>query len=363
MQVPLFRFTLAPHHRRLIAAIDRVVASGRFILGPEVESFEREFADYVGARHCVGVANGTEALMLSLRALGVGPGDDVVVPSFTFYASAEAVAAIGARPVFCDIDPTTFCLTPETVRSALTAHTRAIVAVHLFGYPAPVEELAEFGVPIVEDAAQATGGSGAGGRVGTLGTIAAFSFFPSKNLPCLGDGGAVTTDDPELADRVRMLRHHGSRDKTTFELVGFNSRLDALQAAVLRELLPQLDGWNAARRSAAARYRDLGLDRQVTVPSEPPAGEHVYHLYVVRHPRRDVLAEALREQGIEARSYYAQPIHRQPAMRSYAPNVALPGTEEAARSNLALPMGPELTAAESEHVVAAIERALAATTP
>src|SRR3954465_10645383 len=241
MPVPLFdpRTPLVPLQGDLRAATERVLDSGTFILGPEVEAFEREFADYLGARHAIGVANGTEALTLALRALGVGPGDEVVVPSFTFYASAEAIPPTGARPVFCDVDRETFCVTQETVREAITPRTKAVIVVHLFGNVAPVAEIEALGVPVLEDAAQAAGSIAADGRrAGALGTISTFSFFPSKNLGAFGDGGAVVTSDPELDERVRMLRFHGSRDKETFELVGHNSRLDQLQAGALGGLLP-----------------------------------------------------------------------------------------------------------------------------
>ena len=257
MSVPLFDTStpLAPLRARLNAKAVEVLDGGHYILGPEVSGFEREFADYLGAGHAIGVANGTDALTLALRALGVGPGDEVVVPSFTFYASAEAVPPTGARPVFCDVDPESFCVTPETVRAALTPRTKAVIVVHLFGNVAPVAEIEALGVPVVEDAAQAAGSIAADGRhAGALGTIATFSFFPSKNLGAFGDGGAVATSDDALAERVRMLRFHGSRDKETFELVGHNSRLDALQAALLRVTLPYLDVWSDGRR---ARRRGL----------------------------------------------------------------------------------------------------------
>src|SRR3954451_20112793 len=246
MTVPLFdpSTPLAPLRGEFDAAIKRVLDSKHFILGPEVEAFEAELAAYAGARHAIGVANGTEALTIALRALGVGPGDDVVVPSFTFYASAEAIPPTGARPVFCDIDPQTFTVTAETVRAAMTPDTKAVIAVHLFGNVAPIAEIEALGVPVVEDAAQAAGSVSADGRrPGALGTLATFSFYPSKNLGAFGDGGAVTTGDEALAERVRMLRFHGSKDKQTFELVGHNSRLDELQAAILRVLLPHLDAW------------------------------------------------------------------------------------------------------------------------
>ncbi len=259
MAIPLFATSLERYQPRIAQRLAEVAASGRYILGPEVEAFEREFAEYLGVKHCVGVANGTDALEIALRALGVGAGDEVVVPSFTFYATAEAVAAIGARPVFCDIDPETLCVTAETVDRALTPRTRAVVPVHLFGNVAPVPELRQLGVPVLEDAAQAAGASLAGVRAGALGDAATFSFFPSKNLPCLGDGGAIATDRDDVAQLARRLRFHGSDDKSTFVEVGYNSRLDELQAAVLRLLLPELDGWNAARRAAATAYERHGV--------------------------------------------------------------------------------------------------------
>src|SRR3954451_12819880 len=253
MTVPLFdpSTPLAPLRDQFDAAIKRVLDSKHFILGPEVEAFEAELAAYAGARHAIGVANGTEALTIALRALGVGPGDDVVVPSFTFYASAEAIPPTGARPVFCDIDPQTFTVTAETVRAAMTPDTKAVIAVHLFGNVAPVEEIEALGVPVIEDAAQAAGSLlDDGRRPGALGTIATFSFYPSKNLGAFGDGGAVTTNDEALAETVRTLRFHGSRDKKSFELIGHNSRLDELQAGILRVQLPHLDAWADGRRAA-----------------------------------------------------------------------------------------------------------------
>src|SRR5918994_2369905 len=257
--VPLFARSLEPYHERLGEALDRVMRDGRYILGPEVEAFEEEFARYLGVRHCVGVANGTDALTIALRAAGVGPGDEVVMPSFTFYATAEAALAIGARPAFCDVDPETFCVTSEAVHAALTRRTKAIVPVHLFGNVAPVAELRELGLPVIEDAAQAAGADLGGTKAGALGDAATFSFFPSKNLPCLGDGGAIVTDDDALAEQARVLRFHGSRDKVTFTDVGYNSRLDELQAAALRVLLPELDEWTARRGGGrGAREEDGG---------------------------------------------------------------------------------------------------------
>jgi dTDP-4-amino-4,6-dideoxygalactose transaminase len=351
--VPLFATSLEAYHERLVEALARVVPSERFILGPEVRAFEEEFAAYLGVRHCVGVGNGTDALAIALRALGVDRGDEVVVPSFTFYATAEAVAAIGARPVFCDVDAETFCVTRNTVESAITADTKAVVPVHLFGNVAPVPDLQSLGVPVLEDAAQAAGAALDGTKAGALGDAATFSFFPSKNLPCLGDGGAVVTDDDEVAERVRRLRFHGSEDKETFVDVGYNSRLDALQAAALRVLLPELDGWNAARRDAAGAYERGGLGEHVALPRAVDGAQHAYHLYVVRHERPDELAAALAERGVGARGYYRRPTHLQPAMAEFGAGVELPGTREAARTHLALPMGPLLTQDQVQDVITA----------
>lgn len=360
MTLPLFdtNTPLAPLRAEIDAAIAGVVDSGAFILGPEVAAFEQEFAAYCGAEHAIGVANGTDALTVALRALGVGPGDEVVVPSFTFYASAEAVPPTGARPVFCDVDPDTFCVTPETVKAALTPRTKAVVVVHLFGNVAPVAEIEALGVPVIEDAAQAAGSRSEQGRPGSLGTAATFSFFPSKNLGCFGDGGAITTNDADVADRVRMLRFHGSWDKVTYEHVGYNSRLDSLQAAILRVLLPHLDTWADGRRRAGAHYEEAGLGEIVDLPVATPGSEPAWHLYVVRSERADHLAEALGGAGIGHKAYYRTPLHRQPAMAPYAAGVELPATDEVARTHLAIPMSPVLDAAQAARVVDAA-RALA----
>jgi dTDP-4-amino-4,6-dideoxygalactose transaminase len=277
----------------------------------------------------------------------------VVVPSFTFYASAEAIPLTGARPVFCDVDPATFCVTADTVRAALTPATKAVVVVDLFGNVPPVREIEALGVPVVEDAAQALGSRTAAGPAGALGTIATLSFFPSKNLGGFGDGGAVATADDALAERVRMLRFHGSRDKQSFELVGHNSRLDELQAALLRLELPQLDIWCEGRRAAARHYEEAGLGELVALPAPAGGADPAWNIYVVRHARVDELGAALRAAGIGQRAYYRVPIHRQAAMRPYAPAVALPGTDEAARTHLAIPMSPVLSPEQAADVVAA----------
>src|SRR6187402_1151613 len=304
-------------------AFERVVESGRFIFGPEVQAFEEEAAAYLGVPHAIGVANGTDALVLALEAMGIGRGDEVICPSFTFYATAEAIARVGATPVFADIDPATLNL--------------------------DADDVAERVLPLIEDSAQAFGAEG----VAQTGICSTFSFFPTKNLFALGDGGLVTSLDDDVADRVRMLRFHGSRDKRTFELVGVNSRLDAVQAAMLRVFLPRLSGWNAARRDAAATYAELGLGELVELPIDEPG--HVYHMYVVRSQRRHEIAEALTAAGIACASYYVTPTHRQPAMAYLGvPEGSLPETERAAAENLALPMWGGIDRGQQERVVDAV---------
>ena len=310
-----------------------VLESGRFIFGPEVEAFERESAAYLGVEHAIGVANGTDALVLALEAMGIGSGDEVICPSFTFFATPEAIARAGATPVFADVDPVTLNLDPDDVAARITSRTKAIMPVHLYGRPAPLEQLAALGLPLVEDAAQAFGAPG----IATTGVCSTFSFFPTKNLFALGDGGLVACTDDEVAHRVRMLRFHGSLDKRHHELIGTNSRLDAIQAAALRVFLPHLAGWNAARREAAARYAELGLGEAVELPVDEPG--HVYHMFVVRTRDRELITTRMAEAGIACAAYYVTPSHLQPAMRhlGYGPG-SLPETERAAAENLALPM-------------------------
>jgi dTDP-4-amino-4,6-dideoxygalactose transaminase len=338
-------------HERIVSVVQR----GVYILGPEVEAFEEEFAEYLGVRHAIGVGNGTDAITIALRALGVQPGDEVVVPSFTFYASAEAIVNAGARPVFCDVDGESRNVTVESVRAVLTERTAAIVAVDLFGLPAPSPALRELGLPVLEDAAQAAGASLDGRRAGSLGDVATFSFYPSKNLACMGDGGAITTDDDRVAELARALRFHGSKDKQTFEYVGYNSRLDELQAAILRVMLPELDGWAGGRRSAAGAYDEAGIERYVTPPVAPAGAEAAWHLYIATQPRADEVIAGLRERGVQSRAYYRTPLHRQAAMVPYAPPAgSLPVTDQLARTNLALPMSPTLGQERAREVVAAL---------
>lgn len=342
----------------LEAAFRRVATSGNFILGPEVEAFEREVAAFLGVRHAIGVNSGTDALVIALRALGVGPGDEVVTSTFTFYATVESVSAVGATPVLVDIDPETYNLRPDLVEEALTPRTRAIIPVHLFGHAADLDALSEIGrrrgIPLIEDVAQAFGGTWRGRKLGTFGQAAAFSFFPSKNLGCLGDGGLVATSDDRVADLARMLRSHGSRRKYENEAIGYNSRLDALQAAFLRAKLPHVDAWNAGRRAAAARYGTLlrGLG-SVALPVERPGAGHVFHQYTIRvRADREAFREGLAARGVGTMVYYPRAVHELPV---YAGGRrSLPEAEAAAREVLSLPIWPRIEPAQQERVAAAI---------
>jgi len=335
---------------RIREAIEGVLTSGEFILGPNVAAFEREAAKYLGVEESIGVANGTDALVLVMDALGIGAGDEVVCPSFTFYATAEAIARRGATPVFADVDAGTMNLDPEDVAARITSRTKAILAVHLFGRPAPLAELGQLGVPVIEDAAQAFGSP----DIARSGVASTFSFYPTKNLFCIGDGGLVSTDDPELAERVRMLRFHGSRDKVDFELIGYNSRLDEIQAAVLRIFLSELDRWVALRREAAARYAELGLDAVCELPEDEPG--HVYHLFVCRSPERDRIRAALQEAGIGSAVYYTTPMHLQPALAYLGyRRGALPVTEQLAQENFSVPIWAGIDTTTQEQVVAVVQ--------
>jgi dTDP-4-amino-4,6-dideoxygalactose transaminase len=354
-QTPLVdvRAQYAPLLEEIKARIAEVLDSGVFILGPNVHAFEEEAAAYLGVPATIGVANGTDALVLALDALDIGPGDEVVCPAFTFYATAESIARRGATPVFADIDPITLNVDAEDVAARITARTKALMPVHLFGRPAPLAELAELGVPIVEDAAQAFGATG----VAQTGVASTFSFFPTKNLFGLGDGGLIAVRDEELGERIRLLRFHGSKAKKDFHYIGYNSRLDELQAAVLRLFLTHLDGWNEARRDAVARYAELGLGDVCELPADEPA--HVYHMFVVRSPERDRIAEALKAAEIACASYYVTPLHLQPALRFLGYREGdLPVTEHAARENLALPLWAGIGADVQERVVSTVREAV-----
>jgi dTDP-4-amino-4,6-dideoxygalactose transaminase len=353
----------------ILAAITRVCDSQRFIMGPEVEALERELESSLGVSHAVTVSSGTDALLAALMALGIGPGDEVVTSTYSFFATAGCVARVGATPVLVDIDPATFNLDPAAVRSAMTTRTRAIIPVHLFGLCAdldPIMEAArEHGVPVIEDAAQAIGATYRGRQAGSIGAVGCFSFFPSKNLGAFGDAGLVTTDDPELAKELRLVRNHGAEPKYFHKRIGANFRLDALQAAVLRVKLPHLPRWTSMRQANAARYDDLiaeaGLADRVSRPSAPAGRRHIFNQYVVRVPARDRVRAFLADRGIGTEIYYPVPFHLQECFAGLGYHQGdFPHAEEAANSTIALPIYGELTADQQASVVAALRDALAA---
>ena len=355
MQIPLVdvKAQYAPLQAELEARFSEILAGGQFIRGPHYYAFQEEAAAFLGVSKTIGVANGTDALVIVLDAMEIGPGDEVICPAFTFYATAESIARRGATPVFADVDPVTLNLDPVDVAAKITERTRAIMPVHLFGRPAAMDELAGLGLPLIEDAAQAFGAPG----VATRGVVSTYSFFPTKNLFCLGDGGLIATSDEELADRVKMLAFHGSRDKTDFDFVGYNSRLDELQAGMLRIFLEQLDGWNRGRREAAARYAELGLGELVELPLDEPG--HIYHLFVCRSPERDRIRAALTEAEIGSASYYTTPLHLQPALRFLGYEAgSLPVTEQVAEVNFSVPLWPGIPAEAQERVVDVVRSAV-----
>ena len=365
MSVPLMdiQAQYAPLREQLDAAIAGVLDSGRFILGPEGRALEQEVGERLG-RPAVGVANGTDALVLALRALDIGEGDEVITTPYTFYATAEAIARVGATPVFADIDPVTYCLDPAAVEAKLTSATKALLPVHIFGHPAAMRELMELargnGLRVVEDAAQAFGAATRDGEIATFADLATFSFFPTKNFPGFGDGGMVVCADEELAARVRRLRFHGSEDKVVFTEVGYNSRLDDLQAAIIRVFLPHLDDWNARRAEAAGWYADAGLGDTMVTPAVADGCTHIFHLYVARSERRAEILEELRARGVGAAVYYGIPMHLQPVFARLGYAVGdLPIAEECAETGLALPMHPNLTREAIDAVVEGVRAATA----
>lgn len=348
----------------LAAAFERVMSSGWYVLGEEVTAFESEFAQYCGVDHCVGVANGLEALELILRALGIGAGDEVLVPSNTYIATWLAVSNVGAKPVPVEPDMRTYNMNPECVAAAVTGRTRAILVVHLYGQSADMDPIlqlaAKRGLAVVEDAAQAHGARYKGRRVGSLGKAAGFSFYPTKNLGAAGDGGAVTTNDGQLADRVKVLRNYGSKRKNENEVRGMNSRLDELQAALLRVKLRYLDEWNHRRSGVAGKYLQDLAELSVVLPHVPSWADPAWHLLVVRSERRDALQSALAKCGVQTLVQYPIPPHLQPAYRDlgFGPN-AFPISERIHREVLSLPMGPHLGRDQQEHVVTALRDFLA----
>jgi len=345
---------------RLTEKAADVIRSGRYILGPEVAAFEREVADYIGVEHAIGVSSGTDALMVALMALGIGPGDEVITTPFTFFATAGCIARVGATPVFADIRPDTFNIDVEQVAVAVTERTRAILPVHLFGQSCDMEGLSaiatKHGVPVIEDAAQAIGTQSAIGPVGSLGAYACFSFFPSKNLGGFGDGGLVTTMDSVLANKARVMRAHGSNPKYHHAVVGGNFRIDALQAALLRVKLPELEAWTARRRENAARYDAAfsasGLEQSLLRPPSRAFEDHIYNQYVIRTSRRDELQAHLHAEKIATAIYYPVPLHRQECFANLGYREgSLPVSEQASREVLALPIFAGLGQARQDRII------------
>lgn len=363
-QVPFvdLRAQQAEVNEDILRDLSDVLAGAGFIGGPHVAAFEREYAEFCGVAHCIGLGNGTDAVELALRALRIGPGDEVITAANTFVATVEAICRTGATPVLVDVDDEALLIDPVAVGAAVTSRTKAVIPVHLYGQIAPVEAVrkAAPGIPIIEDAAQSQGATRFGAVSGSLGVLAATSFYPGKNLGAGGDAGAVTTGDPELDARVRMLGAHGSRTKYVHEILGFNSRLDAVQAVVLRHKLRRLSDWNAARQEAADRYASLLADlADVRVPTVLDGNSHVWHLYVVRVPRRDEVLEQLAARGVSAALHYPFPVHLTEAFADlgYAAG-AFPVAERAAGEILSLPMFPHLTAAQQGHVAASLSSVL-----
>lgn len=369
MKVPLLDLTeqYRDLESDLQAAVMAVLEGGQFILGPNVKALEQELAAYTGVEHAVGVANGSDALYLALQAAGVGAGDEVICPAFTFFATAGSIARVGATPVFAEIDPATYTVSAADVAGRITPRTKAVIPVHLYGHPAdlPALQAVTGGLTVIEDTAQAIGATIGGRKVASFGQMGTYSFFPSKNLGAYGDAGMVTTDDPDLAERVRLLRAHGSKPKYYHHLLGCNSRLDELQAAILRVKLGHLERWNGARQAAAERYDRLfaeaGLGETVVTPTVAAGCSHVYHQYTIRAQDRDRLQAHLTEGGVGTAVYYPLPLHLQPVFAGlgYRPG-DLPVTELACQEALSLPIFPEITQAQQEYVVEQVRRFYAA---
>lgn len=344
-------------------AVLAVMESGKFILGPNVTALEQEMASYLGVRHAIGVASGTDALIIALRALQIGPGDQVIVPAYSFFATAGAVLTVGAEPVFVDIHPGTYLIDSQQIESAITPKTRAIIPVHLYGQPADMREILSFArkhrLAVVEDNAQAIGASYDGRKTGALGDLGCLSFFPSKNLGAYGDGGMIVTNDDGAAETARMLRAHGWKTKYFSEFLGYNSRLDEMQAAILRVKLRYLDRWNEARRRIASEYSTQLAKFGLTVPLEAPDRTHVYHLYMLPFQQREVVRERLKAEGIASEVYYPLPLHLAIPCRPLGYREGqFPVSESCSRALLALPLFPELSGAQIQRVVDAVQKAI-----
>ncbi len=341
------------------AAVLSTLESGHFILGPAVSRFEESIAAYLGVKHAIGLASGTDALVLALRALNIGADDEVIIPAYTFFATAGTVMSVGAKPVFVDVDPESYEIDVTKIRDAITSHTKAIIPVHLYGHPAEMDPILaiarEFNLKVIEDNAQAFGAEYKGQKTGTFGEVGCLSFFPTKNLGAFGDAGGVVTNDDVLAERMRMLRTHGWKRKYYSEEVGYNSRLDAMQAAILQAKLPHLYLWNEKRRDLAHRYSEKLGSSGVVIPIEREWGKHVYHLYIVRSKRRDELQVFLKQKGIASEVYYPLPPHLAVPCRKFGYQERdFPHAELAAKQTLALPLYPELSRIQQDEVISAV---------
>lgn len=346
--------------KEIDTAVLATLESGYFILGPQVVKFEESIAAYLGVQHAIGLASGTDALVIALRALNIGEGDEVIIPAYTFFATAGTVMSVGAKPVIVDVDPQSYQIDVSKIEVAITSKTKAIIPVHLYGHPAemgPILEIArKHGLKVIEDNAQGFGAEYLGKKTGSFGDIACLSFFPTKNLGAYGDGGAVATNDPALAERMRMLRTHGWKKKYYSEEVGYNSRLDALQAAILQAKFPHLDSWNEKRRELSKRYTEHLAPLGIVTPVEREWAKHVYHLYIIRSEKRDELQAFLKQKGIASEVYYPIPPHLSVPCKKFGYKEGdFPHAEKAAKETLALPLYPELTLAQQDEVIATVK--------
>jgi dTDP-4-amino-4,6-dideoxygalactose transaminase len=363
MKIPLLDLVAQYHSikEEMDKAVLGVLESGSFILGPNVAALEQEVAAYLGVKHAIGVASGTDALVIALRAAGVEPGAEVIVPAFSFFATTGTVMTVGAHPVFVDIDPDTYLIDTSAIEAVITSDTKAIIPVHLYGQPADMDEILAIaerhGLKVIEDNAQAIGAVYKGKKTATIGDIGCLSFFPSKNLGAYGDGGMVTTNDDKIAEKVRMLRMHGWKKKYFPEMLGYNSRLDEIQAAVLRVKLKYLDSWNARRMEIAREYSKYLGELGMRVPIEAPDRTHVYHLYMVPFEEREVVQQKLKDAGIASAVYYPQPLHLAEPSRKFGTGEGqCPVSEQCSKTLLALPVYPDMTTTQIEEVLATVER-------
>lgn len=346
--------------KEIDAAVFSTLESGHFILGPQVVKFEESAASYLGVKHAIGLASGTDALVIALRALNIGDGDEVIIPAYTFFATAGTVMSVGAKPVIVDIDPQSYQIDVSRIEAAITPKTKAVIPVHLYGHPSemnPILEIArKYNLKVIEDNAQAFGAEYLGKKTGALGEVGCLSFFPTKNLGAYGDGGMVVTNDEALAEQMRMLRAHGWKKKYYSETVGYNSRLDAMQAAILQAKFPHLDEWNEKRRELSKRYNERLAPLGIITPVEREWAKHVYHLYIVRSPKRDELQAFLKQKGIASEVYYPLPPHLAVPCRKFGYKEGdFPHAEKAAKETLALPLYPELTLEQQDEAIAAVK--------